>query len=268
MKEVTKLTTRKTNTLRLTESAILIALATVLSTLKLFDLPMGGSVTPFSMLPIVIVAYRYGFKWGLTTGAAYGFLQMLLGMDNLQYGATFVAVVCIILFDYLVAFIPLSFGALFRDKLGAQSAELTCGVIFGGIGRYICHFITGWQIWGIWAPEGTPAHIYSLTYNASYMIPEITITVAAAILISSVLNFKSTQITTVKNTEAFSATKNILLKTLGVLFCVGGILFDPIIVRTNPETQMLVLILVPIVLVSIGAIFLLISKIMENSAKK
>ena len=262
------MTHRKSSTLRLTESAVLIALATVLSMLKLFDLPMGGSVTPFSMLPIVIVGYRYGFKWGLTTATAYGFLQMLLGMDNLQYGATFSAVVCIILFDYVIAFMPLSLGALFRDKLSSQSAELTCGVILGGIGRYICHFITGWQIWGIWAPEGTPAHIYSLTYNASYMIPEITITVAAVILISSVLNFTSFHITSVKIKEAFPNERTLLIKIIGIVFCVCGILFDPIVILTNPEIHVLILILVPIILVSIGALFLLISKIMENSAKK
>ena len=262
------MTNRKSSTLRLTESAILIALATVLSMLKLFDLPMGGSVTPFSMLPIVIIAYRYGFKWGVTASTAYGFLQMLLGMDNLQYGATFLAVVCIILFDYIVAFMPLSLAALFKDKLSNQSAELTCGIILGGIGRYICHFITGWQIWGIWAPEGTPAHIYSLTYNASYMIPEITITVSAAILISSVLNFKNTQITTIRGTEIFSSQKTVLIKVIGIIFCVCGILFDPIFVRVSPEISLMVLILVPIVLVSIGALFLLISKIMETGAKK
>jgi len=262
------MTTHKSNTLRLTESAIMIALATVLSMLKLFDLPMGGSVTPFSMLPIVIIAYRHGFKWGFTAATAYGFLQMLLGMDNLQYGATFLAVVCIILFDYLIAFMPLSLGALFKDKFGVQSAELSCGIILGGIGRYVCHFITGWQIWGIWAPEGTPAHIYSLTYNASYMIPEITISVAAAILISSVLNFKNPQITTIKNTDVFSSTKATIIKVIGIIFCICGILFDPIFIRISPEIELLILILVPIILVSIGALFLLISKIMEIGAKK
>ena len=87
----------KTNILRLTESAVMIALATVLSNIKFFEMPMGGSVTAFSMLPIVLIAYRYGLKWGLFTGGVYGVMQMLLGMHNLKYGTSILAVLVIIL---------------------------------------------------------------------------------------------------------------------------------------------------------------------------
>lgn len=259
----------KSNTLRLTESAVMIALGTVLSMLTLVALPTGGSITPFSMLPLIIVAYRYGTKWGLITSAAYGFLQMLLGMDNLKYAATFLSLVCIILFDYIIAFIMLGLGGIFRNKFkGMQSTELLCGVIVAGVGRYICHFISGWAIWGIWAPEGTPAWLYSLSYNASYMVPEIVITAAGAVLISSVLSFQSREITTIRAGAEKLEPKSIALKILGAVFCVAAILFDPLILFFNKEAATeLILLLVPVILVILGIILILLSKFIDNNKK-
>ena len=69
---------------RLTESAIMLAFAAVLSEIKIIHMPYGGSVTAFSMLPLILIAYRYGVKWGLVTSATYGLIQLLLGMDNLS----------------------------------------------------------------------------------------------------------------------------------------------------------------------------------------
>ena len=74
------------NTRKLTETAIMLALAVALSYVKIFDLPMGGSVTLFSQVPIIIIGYRYGWKWGVSTGILYGILEMLLqGLGNFAY---------------------------------------------------------------------------------------------------------------------------------------------------------------------------------------
>ena len=89
----------------LTESAIMLALATALSLVKIVELPYGGSVTVASMLPVLIIAYRYGVKWGLLTGAAYGGVQQLLGLKNLSYVTTWQSVLAVILLDYVVAFL-------------------------------------------------------------------------------------------------------------------------------------------------------------------
>ena len=79
----------KNRVLMLTESAAMIAFATVLSIVKIVDMPYGGSVTACSMLPLLIIAYRYGTKWGLLTSFTYGVIQMFLGMDNLTYATSF-----------------------------------------------------------------------------------------------------------------------------------------------------------------------------------
>ncbi len=192
--EMSKTTTR-TNILRLVESGVMIALATVLSTIKFIDMPMGGSVTAFSMLPIMLIAYRYGVKWGTLTGVTYGLLQMLLGMQNLRYGASVWAVLVIILFDYLVAFGVLGTAGAFRKTLPNQTAALAVGSVVASVLRFACHFISGWVVWAVWAPEGMPAWRYSLEYNGYYMLPECILTTVAAVLLSAYLDFSSTDIT-------------------------------------------------------------------------
>lgn len=219
--------TNKSLVLRLTESALMIAFATLLSILPLFEMPQGGSVTAFSMLPVIIIAYRYRVKWGLVAGVAYGLLQMILGFKNLSYASSIPAVICIILFDYLVAFGVLGFGGVFRGKVrNNQALELSLGVVLACLLRFGCHFFTGWAVWREWAPEGTPAWLYSLGYNASYMIPETVITVFVAVLISAFLNFQNDNIglRSRSETEHFSVGA-FLLRLLGVLIILGGLLY-------------------------------------------
>lgn len=184
--------------LKLCESAVMIALATVLSLFTFANLPFGGSVTLCSMLPLVLIAYRFGWKQGILTGAVYGLVQMILGAQNLTYGTSFIAVVCIILFDYIAAFGVMGLSGIFRGKIGNQSAELCVGALLSCVLRYSCHFITGTTVWASMAPEGTPAWIYSLVYNASYMIPEAIVTVVSAVLIGLLVDFRTEKLSAVK----------------------------------------------------------------------
>lgn len=71
--------------LRLTESAMMIAAATILSFVKLVDLPAGGSITLASMLPILLIAYRYGWAWGTLCGLVHGTIQFVIGSSVLSY---------------------------------------------------------------------------------------------------------------------------------------------------------------------------------------
>lgn len=180
--------------LRLTESALMLALSVILSLIKLTDLPFGGSVTLFSMLPVVIIAYRYGTSWGLLTGFVSGLLQMLLGMSNLKYGTTPLAVVAIILLDYIIAFGAQGLGGLFR-KLPHQGIGLAIGGGLACVIRYLCHVLSGVTVWKDFAPEGMNLYAYSFGYNATYMVPETLITMLGALLISLVLDFRSKNIT-------------------------------------------------------------------------
>ena len=180
--------------LRLTESALMLALSVVLSLIKFSDLPFGGSVTLFSMLPVVIIAYRYGTRWGLLIGFVSGLLQMLLGMSNLKYGTTPLAVIAIILLDYVIAFGVQGLGGIFR-KLSHQGLGLALGGGLACVLRYLCHVASGVTVWKDFAPEEMNLFAYSFSYNATYMVPETIITVVGAFLIALVLDFRSKNIT-------------------------------------------------------------------------
>lgn len=179
---------RKQTVYRLTESALLLAIASVLSVVKIVDMPFGGSVTAFSMLPLLIIAYRHGTGWGLFTAFVYSLIQLLLGLDNFSYATSWIAAVTIALFDYLLAFLSLGLGGLVRGKL-SQGAALSVAAVYTGLLRYLCHVITGCTVWAGLSVPTSQAIAYSLSYNATYMIPEILVLVLGAIYLSRLLSF-------------------------------------------------------------------------------
>ena len=182
--------TKKKRGLMIAESAIMLALGTALSLIAFAPWPAGGSITVFSMLPVLIIAYRYGMKWGFLVGGIYGLIQMILGMSALSYATNALAAVCIILFDYIVAFGVLGFGGLFR-KVKLQPVGFTLGIIVACVLRFLCHFLTGITVWADYADGIWPVVIYSLTYNGSYMLPELVITAAVGAVLMSFLDFRS-----------------------------------------------------------------------------
>ena len=173
----------------LVEAAMMIAIATVLSVFKLLDLPYGGSVTIAAMLPIIIIAYRHGLGWGLLTGLVYGIVQQLLGLKNLSYVTGWVSVLAVILLDYIVAYAATGFGGAFRKSM-KQPYALMLGAVLVGLIRFILHTISGATVWAE-LPIPTGASIaYSLSYNATYMIPETIITAVAAFYLGTVVDFR------------------------------------------------------------------------------
>lgn len=171
------------------EGAMLIALATVLSYFPKFEFTWayGGSIS-LEMIPIVFMAYRNGTKWGCLTGFVHGLLQMILGFSNVLYCATLLAQIGCILLDYLLAFTALGLASLFANLLKKNSiGSYAFGSIMAGLLRFICSFLSGWILWGSYAPEGTAPAIYSLVYNGSYMLPNtIIMTIVIIILGKSV----------------------------------------------------------------------------------
>jgi thiamine transporter len=162
----------KTNThLRvraLTEGAILVALAFVLSFVKLYQLPNGGSLTP-AMFPILFYALRWGLGRGLTAGFVFGLLQLLF--DG-AYAWGWQSMVL----DYLLAFAPLGLAGIFRGKAWG----IFPGTVIGCLGRFLVHHISGITIYRIIEPTNIPGigtfdnpHLYSLAYNGSYMLPNM-----------------------------------------------------------------------------------------------
>lgn len=171
---------RNSKTLILVEGAMLIAVATVLSFLKLVDMPFGGSIT-LEMLPLVLMGLRRGSKWGCLTGFVHGLIQMILGFSNVMYCATLISQIGCILLDYLLAFSVLGLASLFANCVkGNKKAGYIVGSIVVCFLRFICSFLSGWLLWGSYAPEGMSAPYYSLVYNGAYMLPD-TIIVAVVI---------------------------------------------------------------------------------------
>ena len=151
-------------TKQLVYSAVAIALAVVCSMIKFANLPMGGSVTLFSMLFITLIGYWYGPYVGIMTAVAYGLIQFV--MEPIFYTLPQM------LLDY-----PLAFGALgLAGFFAGKKHGLQIGYVAGVLGRYVFSVISGVIFFGSYAPEGTPAIIYSLGYNATYLVPEAVVT--------------------------------------------------------------------------------------------
>ncbi len=193
--------TKKRSLTALTECAIMIALSTVLSIIKIIDLPYGGSITAASMLPIVIAVYRHGAVFGLGVAAVNSAIQLLLGMNTLSYAINWQATVAIILFDYIVAFSVFALSAVFKKRIKNQSVAMLFGVIVSSALRFVCHTVVGCTVWaGISIPTGA-AIIYSISYNATYMIPETIILSLATVYIFGTLDFSHAVPKRIKHTN-------------------------------------------------------------------
>ena len=138
MKELSK----KQKVRRLVESAIMLALATILSELAVIKFPFGGSVTIFSQVPMIVISYRYGVKWGISTGLVSALVQMLFGMGNFSYVSGLAAYLILIFADYIIAFGALGLGGMFRNKIKNSFISLPLGGAVVSIIRFICHFIS------------------------------------------------------------------------------------------------------------------------------
>ena len=205
-------------TRRITESAMLLAVAIVLELVsKMFipEMPFGGQVTLVSMLPVVLISYRHGVKWGLVTGVAYALLEMALGAKTVAAafqpgyfgdGVMLLNAFIMCLLDYLVAFTVLGLGGCFRNRIQKPGLALMLGSGVALGARYIAHIASGYILFSGWAEwfftqDGFPAWggtlveslspnalglVYSIVYNGFYMIPEIVLTMAAAVLLSRI----------------------------------------------------------------------------------
>lgn len=182
---------KNTKVRALVESAIMIAIATVLSMIKIVDLPYGGSVTIASMFPIAVVSYRHGIKWGCAAGLVYGTLQQLLGLSTLSYFTSWQSIIAIILLDYVVAFAVAGLGGTFRKLAKNQATALAIGSLFICILRYLCHVLSGATVWAGVSIPSKAALVYSFVYNATYMLPEAIIMIIVAVYIGSVINFNA-----------------------------------------------------------------------------
>lgn len=175
--------TSHTNTKKLVTCAVMVALATVLSLIKVYDLPLGGSITLLSMLPICVISLKYGLKWGLASAFVYSLFQFFLDLHKIMsWGLTFKMWVGSIIFDYLIAFTIIGVAGIFRKK---GLTGIVGGVSLALVLRFVSHFISGCIFFGIWS-EWDNIYWYSLAYNGSFMLPELIFTIIATIALFKV----------------------------------------------------------------------------------
>ena len=181
-------TKNNTNIKRLVLTAVLIGLGTALSLVKIWQMPLGGSVTLFSMLPIALISIEYGVGWGLSGAFIYALIQMGLDIAAvLSWGLSPLAVVGCIAFDYILAFTAIGLSGMFRKK---GIVGICSGVLIAIFARFVCHLISGTVIFDIWMPEGwANPFIYSVCYNGAFMLPELVMTMAGAILLFKAPSF-------------------------------------------------------------------------------
>lgn len=153
--------------MQVAEIAIAIALAVVLSMIKVYHLPMGGSVTAGSMIPILLLALRRGPRIGLVTAVLYGVAQFIEG--------PYVVHPAQVLLDYPLAFGALGLAGIFASQVEKAKVYAVAGAAVGIAGRFVCHFISGIIFFASYAPEGMNPWVYSALYNGSYLLPEFII---------------------------------------------------------------------------------------------
>lgn len=168
----------KRNTQRMVVTAVLLALATVLSMIKIFKLPLGGSVTLLSMLPVAMLSIEYGVKWGFASAFLYSLIQFAMDFGEvMSWGLTAGILIASFFCDYILAFTSIGISGLFRKK---GVVGICAGIALALFLRFVFHFISGVVLFGDFTGGTAACLLYSLTYNGSYMLPEMIFTMVGA----------------------------------------------------------------------------------------
>ena len=149
------------------EVAVAGALALILGMLRLYRMPYGGSIT-LEMVPIFVVSLRHGARSGAWSGLIVGILKLVLD--------PYIIHPVQLVMDYPLPYAVLGIAGLF-------AYQPTLGVILATAARYVVHVLAGVVFWGSYAPEGMNPWVYSLGYNASYLIPNAILAVLVILLL-------------------------------------------------------------------------------------
>jgi len=163
----------KTDVRALTYGALCMAMSFVLSYIKLYSMPLGGSVTLASMLPLLWYSNKFGVRNGLIAGAAYGLLQLIQKPEIYHWVQ--------VLLDYPLAFMMLG--------LAGSVKNLQLGSVIGVAGRWVCHILSGAIFFAEWVPEGwSNAWVYSAAYNGAYLLVDLIICIVLSFVLAKALD--------------------------------------------------------------------------------
>ncbi len=174
------------NTRKLAVVSLSIALTTTLSFLK-FSLPFGGSITVLSLVPIIIISYHYGIYYGLFTGLITGLLQFIT--------SPYILTPLTFLLDYILPFSAVCLTGIYKNVIKSKCASITLGTLTFYIVRFTMHVLSGLIYFGAgYIYDGFPsdnALIYSLCYNAVYILPDMLIALIFIIPFSKTKTFSN-----------------------------------------------------------------------------
>ncbi len=148
-------------------AALCVSLALILSYIKIFNFPYGGSITPASMLPIMVFSYIFGVKRGLIAGVALGLLNLIQDAYVIHWAQ--------LLTDYVFAFAAIGLAGLSKKRLAP-------GIILASVSRFAFAVLSGVVFFAEYAPPELNPFWYSISYNGTYMLPEMAICLGAAFI--------------------------------------------------------------------------------------
>lgn len=148
------------NTRMIVHIGLMLALTVILHHIRLYHMPQGGSITLGAMIPILLIAFRYGPVGGYLAGFVYGLINLIQDPYILHPVQ--------VLFDYPLPYMALGLAGYFKDRI-------FIGAIVATGGRFLCHFISGAVFFASYAPAGMSPYWYSMVFNATYLVPELII---------------------------------------------------------------------------------------------
>ncbi|MBR5452854.1 MAG: energy-coupled thiamine transporter ThiT [Clostridia bacterium] len=196
---------KRSKTRILIECAMMVALSAVLGMMVIYEAPYGGSVTLFSLVPMLIIGFRHGAKWGFAASFVYSVINLLLGLKNLAYIPTPEGIIACIFLDYIIAFTFIGTAGFFKNMRIVKNDNVnfvlttTVGTLVATILRFVCHVVSGAVIWyslsKVWYADD-PTHIvnqygpwlYSVIYNLTFTGPEVVLTLLATPVLRKLLD--------------------------------------------------------------------------------
>ncbi len=171
---------RTQSTTVITEAALMVALAVLLSFIKFSGPWIAGGSVSLEMLPIIIFSLRRGVKWGILAGVVYGFINFMISPIFLNPAQ--------LLLDYPLPFGLLGLAGVFgiRSKMSKMHKVIlvSAAALVAVFARFCSHYVSGITFYASYAPKGQPVALYSLIYNLGYLLPSFIITLILLILLT------------------------------------------------------------------------------------